>query len=96
MFVVSLTYTCDLSEVEKHLSDHLDYLERYYGNGTFLASGRKEPRTGGVILARAESIGSLEAVLSEDPFKVHGLADYEITEFVPTKTSAELEFLLDR
>lgn len=93
MFVVSLTYICDMSEVDKHLDAHIEYLEQQYKEGVFLASGRKVPRTGGVILARAESVEALEEVLSLDPFKVHGLASYDVTEFVPTKTSVELEFL---
>ncbi|MBB1397254.1 YciI family protein [Pseudoalteromonas sp. SG44-8] len=94
MFVVSLTYVCDMSEVDKHLNSHIEYLNKQYSNGVFLASGRKEPRIGGVILARAESREALEQILSEDPFKIYGLASYEVTEFIPSKTSPELEFLV--
>ncbi|MBU2978795.1 YciI family protein [Alteromonas sp. C1M14] len=93
MFVISLTYICEMSEVEKHLSSHIEYLNEQYSNGVFLASGRKVPRTGGVILAKAESREVLDLILSDDPFKIHGLANYEVTEFVPSKTSLELEFL---
>ena len=93
MFVVSLNYTCELSEIEQHLDTHIEYLDKQYKNGVFLASGRKEPRTGGVILARSESLATLEDILSTDPFKIYGFAKYEITEFIPTKTSVELEFL---
>jgi uncharacterized protein YciI len=93
MFVISLTYTCDMSEVDKHLSAHIDYLDRQYSDGVFLASGRKVPRIGGVILADVESRDKLDQILAEDPFMQHGLADYDITEFIPTKTSAELNFL---
>ncbi|GAB6262539.1 YciI family protein [Photobacterium sp. 53610] len=93
MFVVSLTYTCALSEVEKHLDAHIAYLEQQYAAGVFLLSGRKEPRTGGVILANAENREALDQVLLADPFRQHGLATYEITEFIPTKTSEALSFL---
>lgn len=93
MFVVSLTYIRDLSEVEKHLDAHIAYLDRQYAAGVFLASGRKVPRTGGVILAQAESRLALEAILANDPFMIHGVAQCEVTEFVPTKTSAELACL---
>jgi len=94
MFIVSLTYIAQMSEIDKHLNNHIEYLEKQYSQGIFLASGRKVPRTGGVILAEAESREALEQVLSEDPFKVYGLANYQITEFVPSKTSPELAFLL--
>ncbi|ELS8948190.1 YciI family protein [Vibrio fluvialis] len=93
MFVVSLTYLVDLAAVEPHLADHIDYLDRYYASGHFLVSGRKEPRTGGVILAQAESRADLDAVLAQDPFFVHGLAAYDVTEFVASKTAPQLAWL---
>ncbi|MBT8163263.1 MULTISPECIES: YciI family protein [Arthrobacter] len=89
LFVIDLIYTADPVEVERHLNDHRAFLERQYGAGMFLASGRKEPWTGGVILA-AGNRSEILAVLEDDPFKEHGLAEYSVTEFLPTKTSSEL------
>lgn len=93
MFVISLKYICELSEIEKHLSAHIEYLELHYAAGHFIASGRKVPRTGGVILALSESREEIDKIVAEDPFHLHGLAEYEVTEFIPTKTSVELAFL---
>ncbi|WP_299008968.1 YciI family protein [uncultured Shewanella sp.] len=93
MFVVSLTYLVALSEVEIHLPAHITYLEAQYTAGHFLASGRKEPRTGGVILALVDSREVLEHILDFDPFKQNGIAHYDVIEFMPTKTAPELEFL---
>ncbi|MGF1718273.1 YciI family protein [Photobacterium chitinilyticum] len=93
MFVVSLTYVCEMSEVEKYLDAHIDYLEKEYKKGSFIASGRKVPRIGGVILANVDSLEQLTQILDDDPFKQHGLAEYEVTEFIPSKTSKELDFL---
>ena len=93
MFVVSLTYKVELSEVEKYMAAHISYLEEQYESGAFLASGRKVPRTGGVIFARAESREELDAILRVDPFFEAEVADYEITEFVPTKAARGLELL---
>ncbi|MCL1075894.1 YciI family protein [Shewanella dokdonensis] len=90
MFIVSLTYTCELSEIEKHLAAHIAYLEQQYAAGHFLASGRKVPRTGGVILAQADSQEQLWQILALDPFKQQQLAEYEIIEFIPTKTAESL------
>ena len=95
MFVVSLTYKAELSEVDKHIDAHISYLEEQYESGNFLVSGRKVPRTGGVILAQAESREELEAIIRVDPFFEAEVADYEITEFVPTKTAEGLEALKD-
>ena len=46
-FVLDLTYVAGLDLVEQHLEAHRDYLTHNYAAGHFLASGRKEPRTGG-------------------------------------------------
>lgn len=93
MFIVSLTYTCDISIVEKHLSAHLAYLNKYYQLGKFVLSGRKVPRTGGVILVNANSLDELQQILREDPFAIAQVADYEVTEFVPTMSAKGLELL---
>ena len=48
MFIVSLTYIASLEEVDKHLAEHVKYLENQYELENFIASGRKVPRTGGI------------------------------------------------
>ena len=53
MFIVNLTYIKPLDAVEKYLEKHIDFLNQYYTKGLFIASGRKNPRTGGIILMRA-------------------------------------------
>lgn len=85
MYIVSLEYKKPLEEVEKWLSDHVNFLERYYALGKFIFSGRKNPRTGGIILVYNVSREELDRILDEDPFNRHGIAEYSITEFIPTK-----------
>ena len=53
------------------------------------------PRTGGVILAMADSRAALEAILQQDPFCIADVAEFEVIEFVPTKTAPGLESLTD-
>lgn len=93
MFIVMLTYIAPIEEIDALLPPHREYLKRHYAAGTFLASGPKVPRDGGVILARAGSRAELDAVLAEDPFAEAGVARYEVTEFLPGMTCPELEFL---
>jgi len=95
MFIISITYTCNIKEIELYLDEHIKYLDYQYDAGKFLASGRKNPRTGGIILALASSRDEIEKVLADDPFKINNLATYEITEFIPSKTSPELSLLLN-
>ncbi len=95
MFIVNLTYKTDLDKVDQYLNQHIDFLDQQYKEGYFLASGRKVPRNGGIILARAKNKTELLGIIEKDPFKIHGLADYEFTEFVPSKTSERLAYLKD-
>ena len=95
MFVVMLEYIQPLDAVDAVIPAHVDYLKRYYAEGIFLASGRKVPRTGGVILARSESREALMEILHEDPFYQSGVAEYAVTEFTATMAAAELETLKD-
>ena len=85
MYIVNLNYIKEVSEVEKHLEEHIKFLEKYYEMGKFICSGRKNPRTGGVILLNAESLSEVESIILEDPFNLNQIAEYEITEFLPTK-----------
>lgn len=96
MFIISLTYHKSLEEVDAHLSDHVEFLKSHYAKGIFLASGRKNPRTGGVILALATNRAEVEAIIARDPFHIHGVAQYEITEFIASMTSPHVEFLANK
>lgn len=83
-----------MSQIDKYLDAHIEYLDRNYERGVFIASGRKVPRSGGIILAKARTRSELEEILNDDPFKIHNLADYELTEFVPTKAATEFSSLI--
>jgi uncharacterized protein YciI len=94
MFIVSLTYVRPLAEVDALLARHNEFLDRRYHAGDFLLSGRKEPRTGGVIVAVGASRQKLLDMLEEDPFKVHGVATYEVVEFTPSRARHDLAHLV--
>jgi uncharacterized protein YciI len=94
VFVVLLTYTKPLAAVDALLPAHREFLQRMYQEGIFILSGRKEPRDGGVVLASAESAEELESVLVQDPFHIHGVASYQVIEFVPTMSAPALQSLV--
>ncbi|WP_243310798.1 YciI family protein [Fundidesulfovibrio agrisoli] len=83
MFVVILNYIKPVEEIDRWLEEHRAFLAENYAAGRFIASGRLEPRTGGVILARGGSKAELETILEADPFKREGLAAYTVLEFLP-------------
>ncbi|SFP35406.1 Uncharacterized conserved protein YciI, contains a putative active-site phosphohistidine [Amycolatopsis arida] len=93
MHVVLVNYTAPLQEIDYALPDHAEWLAKHYECGHFLASGRRTPRTGGVIIARPMSRGKLDAILATDPFAVRHLAQYEVIEFSATRTAPELRAL---
>jgi uncharacterized protein YciI len=94
MFIVLLNYVRPLAEIDALIPAHREFLTRQYAAGNFLLSGRREPRTGGVILASLPSRAQLEQLLREDPFAQAQAAEYEILEFTPTMTAPELTLFL--
>lgn len=81
LFVVELQYKVPLAQIDSHMRAHMTFLNKYYGAGNFLMSGRKIPRDGGIIIARGTDRAAIEAIMREDPFCARGLADVRIMEF---------------
>jgi uncharacterized protein YciI len=94
MFIINLNYIVPLEQLDAHMTDHVKFLRHYYKKNVFVASGRKVPRTGGIILALAKSKEEVEQIISEDPFYIHKLAEFTITEFLTSQYHPELKKLL--
>jgi len=84
MFIAILTYIKPLEEVDRFLQAHRDYLAEHYAAGDFIASGPQNPRVGGVIMIKASDRDAVNTIISQDPFNINGIADYQIVEFIPT------------
>lgn len=89
MFVLLLKYLKPLDEVDVHRPAHLEFLERYYREKKFICSGRKDPPTGGVILANVGTEIEATKIICEDPYFVHGVAEYEAIHFTPGRFDPE-------
>lgn len=85
MVIADLTYTKGLEKIEEYLEAHIKFLEKYYAAGIFICSGRKNPRTGGMIISNCSTVAELENIIKEDPFYSNQLAEYKLTEVMPTK-----------
>ena len=94
MFIINLNYIVPLEKLDEHMTDHVKFLQKYYKQNVFVASGRKVPRTGGIILSLAKSKEEVEAIMSEDPFCVHKLAEFTVTEFLTSQTHPEFKKML--
>ena len=94
MFIINLNYIVPLEKLDAHMTDHVKFLQKYYKQNVFVASGRKVPRTGGIILALASTKEEIEKIISEDPFYTLKLAEFTVTEFLTSQYHPELKKLL--
>jgi uncharacterized protein YciI len=94
MFIIDLNYIVPLDELDAHMTAHVKFLKKYYDKNMFVASGRKVPRTGGVILALAKSKQEVEEIIKEDPFFSLKLAEFTITEFLTSQSHPEMKKVL--
>ena len=86
MFVLLLTYTRPLDEVDALMREHMAWLNEHYAAGRFVVSGRRVPRTGGVILARGDDRDEIERIAASDPFVAGGVATCEVIQFRASQT----------
>lgn len=85
MFIVTLTYIQPIEIVDRYLAQHREFLETHYQKNALLVSGPKNPRNGGIIISQLNDRQQLDAILAQDPFYIHNIATYDVTEFTPVK-----------
>lgn len=95
LFVIVLTYVAPIDQIDAAGKEHVAWLQRGYDQGVFLASGRRLPRTGGIILASAASIEEVEAWMHLDPFQSRGMATAEIFPFEANMASEAMKTALE-
>lgn len=94
MCVAILTYVAALKDVDVQLPAHVAWLERNYAEGRILLSGRRQPRTGGVILFRGAK-DEVEALTATDPFVLAGVATTEVVPFTASMAGSKLRGLFE-
>lgn len=83
LFVLLVTYTASIEEIDAALLSHRSFLQEGYDKGFLLASGPRFPRDGGVIIGKFADKNAAVAFSNQDPFVKHNLARYDIIEFAP-------------
>ena len=96
MFVIELIYKADLADIDAHMAAHVVFLKSVLRVRPFPGLGRKIPRDGGIILAVGKSRQQIEAIVQEDPFYAHGLADVRIIEFRASQRADDIQKRLDK
>lgn len=94
MFIIELTYIAELDAIDAAMRAHMTWLRKHYAAKRFIASGRKIPRDGGIILALGDSREQIEAIAQEDPFVKRGLAQARVIEFRMSQRADDLAALL--
>ncbi len=90
-FVIDITYTAPIERIDENLKSHREFLQTGYDQNLLLMSGPQNPRTGGVIIARANSLEDLKAFFKNDPYQIKDLASYRFIEFSPVKHAKLVE-----
>ncbi len=84
-FIIEITYTVSFTKIEEVLQEHRNFLQKGYDAGILLCSGPQEPKTGGLIVARSQSLENIKDYFKNDPFLQHNVAQYRYIEFNPVK-----------
>jgi uncharacterized protein YciI len=90
MFVIELVYKADLAQIDAAMKAHVAWLNTHYAAGTFVLSGRKIPRDGGIILATGDDRAQIEAIVREDPIVAQGLAETRVIEFRASQRAGDV------
>ena len=91
MFIIELTYTADLARIDKSMRAHMQFINAHFASGHFVASGRKIPRDGGIILAVGKDRAEIDAIAQQDPFVTNGLATARVIEFRVSQRAEDVE-----
>lgn len=95
MFIINLSYIAPLTKIDARMKEHMVFLNACYREGLFIVSGRKVPRTGGIILAQGSSKEAVETLMKSDPFVEHGLAEFDVIEFQASQSHPDFKKILN-
>jgi uncharacterized protein YciI len=94
MIIVRLTYIAPMTEVDKYLQAHREFLDYYYKQGLLLASGPLKPRMGGIIIALTQDMAKIQNIFEQDPYFLTDIATYDYLAFTPVKHRDEIKELI--
>jgi uncharacterized protein YciI len=84
-FMIEVTYKIPIEEIGERINLHRAYLQKGYDSGLLLMSGPMNPKTGGIVIAKAASQEEITAFFAQDPYRLLDLAEYRFVEFTPVK-----------
>ncbi|QEO59620.1 carboxymuconolactone decarboxylase family protein [Francisella marina] len=94
MVLIEIKYKKGLDIVDQYRQSHIDYLARFYEKEVILASGPYNNREGGFIISVMD-LKSAKDYVENDPFYINEIGDFDIKDFIPTKSSKGFGHLID-
>jgi uncharacterized protein YciI len=91
-FMIEITYCVPVEQLGEIVTQHRTFLQLGYECGWLLMSGPQNPKTGGIVIARAPSLQALKAYFQDDPYLLYEVATHRYVEFEPVKRQ---EFLAE-
>ncbi len=96
-FLVDIHYTASDERILQIKPEHRKFLQIGYDRGLLLMSGPKVPPSGGLVVARAESLEEIQAFFQQDPYALEKAAEHSFTEFQPVKFNTMIaDWLVDQ
>ncbi|WP_416859891.1 YciI family protein, partial [Helicobacter ganmani] len=83
LFVILITYTKSMSEIETILPAHRAFLQKGYKSKNLLASGPQNPKVGGIVVGTFDSKEAAEEFFKNDPYALNSVATHQVLEFTP-------------
>jgi uncharacterized protein YciI len=96
VYLLLVHYTQPMPAVDALTAAHRSYLDTYLASGHLMMSGRRNPPSGGVILAKFPGRDAVNAFIAADPFVTGSVARYEVIEFNPGKLAPEVKAFVDK
>lgn len=90
IYIISLKYIRPIEEVKAHLDTHRQWLATHARAGRILAAGPCEDQSGGIVLAHCRDRAEVDAMVAEDSFMVHRVAEAAVQGFEPAIRAAAL------
>lgn len=90
-FLIEIQYSAPPEKIATIVKEHRAFLQIGYDQGWLLMSGPIQPKTGGIVIARAPSLEDLQAYFLNDPYHLNQVATYRFVAFEPVKHQSLLE-----
>lgn len=84
-FIIEITYKVPFEKLSDLVGEHRKFLDEGYKSKLLLLSGPQNPKTGGIVIARAEDEKEIKEFFRNDPYNLNNVAEYRFIEYTPVK-----------